>query len=164
MTCFECGGPHYRRDCPKVKVKKPDGGRKVTSNNVSVEEEQEEEEFFSVIDGQEEAQEDSQTDLRVVRMAKDMVRSLIEPEENEASLNTLVATMEAKKDSEELILLDGGATHDVYVCPRQDAIKGIPKKVHLAHGTRDAFVDMEEGRVTFLTRRRQIRSRRHRRF
>ena len=58
--------------------------------------------------------------------------------------------MEAKRDSEELILLNGGATHDVYVCPRQDAIKGIPKKVHLAHGTRDAFVDMEEGIVTFL--------------
>ena len=83
-------------------------------------------------------------------MARDMVKSLIEPEESEASLSTLVATMEAKKDSEELIILDGGATHDVYVCPRQDAIKGIPKKVHLAHGTRDAFVDMDEGRVTFF--------------
>ena len=164
VTCFECGGPHYRRDCPKVKVKKPDGGRKVTSKYMAADEEQEEEEFLSVTDGQEEAQEESQTDLRAVRLAKEMVRSLIDPEVNEASLNTLVATMEAKKDSDELIILDGGATHDVYVCPRQDAIKGIPKKVHLAHGTRDAFVDTDEGRVTFLTRRRQIRSRRHRRF
>ena len=83
-------------------------------------------------------------------MAKEMVRSLIDPEVEEASLNTLVATMEAKKDSNELIILDGGATHDVYVCPRQDAIKGIPKEVHLAHGTRDAFVDADEGIVTFL--------------
>ena len=83
-------------------------------------------------------------------MAKEMIRSLIDPEVEEASLNTLVATMGANKDSKELIILDGGATHDVYVCPREEAIKGIPKEVHLAHGTRDAFVDVDEGRVTFL--------------
>ena len=45
VTCFECGGPHYRRDCPNAKVKKPDGGRNVTSKSVSFEDEQDEEEF-----------------------------------------------------------------------------------------------------------------------
>ena len=83
-------------------------------------------------------------------MVIEVVKSLMKPEEDEANLNMLAAKIDDQRNSEELILLDGGATHDVYVCPRQDAIKGIPKKVHLAHGTRDAFVDMEEGRVTFL--------------
>ena len=88
--------------------------------------------------------------MRAARLAKEMIRSLINPEVEEATMNTLVATMEAKKDSGELTLLDGGASHDVYVCPTQDAIRGTPKEVHLAHGTRDAFVDADEGRVTFL--------------
>ena len=154
VTCFDCGGPHYRRYCPKAKVEdkpyskiqKPNNGKNVTPKHVSCEDEQDDEEYFS----DEEVPEESPTDLKAVRVAMEVVKSLMKPEEGEASLNTLVATIDDKKNGEELILLDGGATHDVYVCPRQDAIKGIPKKVHLAHGTRDAFVDMEEGRVTFL--------------
>ena len=90
-------------------------------------------------------------------MPEEMVRSLIDQESEKVSLNTLMAMMETKKVDNELIILDGGATHDVYVCPKRDAIKGTPQRVHLAHGTGDAFVDTEEGIVTFFWAGKQLR-------
>ena len=51
VTCFECGGPHGRRYCPKAKVEdkpyskiqKPNNGKKATSKHVPCEDEQDDE-------------------------------------------------------------------------------------------------------------------------
>ena len=58
-------------------------------------------------------------------MAMEFVSGLI-AEDTEVNVHTLITKDKDRSPEAELILLDGGASHDVYVCNPGDDIVGKP--------------------------------------